>query len=56
MALIRFALKRLAVSAGLLLAVSFLIFGLLQLAPGSVLTTLLGGEDASEEQIAALTR
>lgn len=56
MALIRFTLKRLAVSAGLLLAVSFLIFGLLQLAPGSVLTTLLGGEDASEEQIAALTR
>jgi peptide/nickel transport system permease protein len=56
MALIRFVLKRIATSSVLLLMVSFLIFGLLQLAPGSVLTTLLGGQDASKEQIAALTR
>ncbi|WP_283134122.1 ABC transporter permease [Rhizohabitans arisaemae] len=51
-----FVLRRLAAGGGLLVAVSFLIFSLLHLAPGSPLTSLLGGQDASDEQIAALVR
>ncbi|MGW4031534.1 ABC transporter permease [Streptomyces sp. NPDC004838] len=54
--MMRFIGRRLVASVGLVAVVSFLVFTLLHLSPGSPLTTLLGGQDASEEQIAAVVR
>lgn len=50
----RVILTRLAVSVILLLVVSFVVFSLLALAPGSIETTLLGARPASPELIAAI--
>lgn len=49
------AARRLAATAASLLLLSLLLFGLLHLAPGSALTTLLGPRQATPDQIAALT-
>lgn len=50
----RTVLSRVAASGVLLLVVTFLVFSLLALAPGSIETTLLGARPASPELIAAI--
>ncbi|MGR0218723.1 ABC transporter permease [Agromyces sp. ZXT2-6] len=55
MSILAYALKRLASLALVLLVTSFIVFGLLYLAPGSPLSFLLGPRGGTEEQIAAVT-
>ncbi len=54
MLLVVFLLRRFAGMAVVLVVVSFLVFGLLALSPGSVLATLLGTQPASPELVAAI--
>lgn len=49
-----FLAKRLAAMVGVLFVVSLLIFGLLALSPGSIVSTLIGTRPATPELIAAL--
>lgn len=51
-----FIAKRLAGAAFLLLVVSFLVFSLFALTPGSVLATLLGGRASTPELVSSLTK
>jgi peptide/nickel transport system permease protein len=51
---LRFLTKRLLVAALLLVAVSFLVFTLLAISPGSAETTLLAGRPATPETVAAI--
>lgn len=55
MTVLSYALKRLGGLVVVLLVTSFLVFGLLYLAPGSPLAFLLGPRGGSPEQIAAVT-
>lgn len=52
MSVLRFLTKRLATLFVVMLAASFLVFSLMELAPGSPLTFLLGNRSATPEQIA----
>ncbi|MEU4233716.1 ABC transporter permease [Nonomuraea sp. NPDC026600] len=52
--MLTFLLKRIASILGVLLLVSFLIFGLLALSPGSIVSTLIGTRPATPELVAAL--
>lgn len=54
MLILGFLAKRLAAIAASLLGVSFLVFAMLYLSPGSVLTTLLGPRPATPAEIAAV--
>jgi peptide/nickel transport system permease protein len=54
MALLRFLLRRAATLVVVTLAASFLVFSLMDLAPGSPLTFLLGNRSATPEQVAAV--
>lgn len=54
--MLAFIAKRLAVSALLLVVISLLVFGLLQLSPGSVVTTLLGGRASTPDAIREITQ
>ncbi len=51
---VRFLVRRLAASAAVVLVVSFGIFGLLYLAPGSIVHTLLGTRPVSPATVAAI--
>lgn len=55
MGILIFLGRRLAGMAGIMVAVSLLVFGLLALSPGSTLAMLLGGRPASPEVVQALT-
>ncbi|WP_313812903.1 ABC transporter permease [Glutamicibacter sp.] len=55
MQLTKFMLKRLGGLAIVLLVTSFLVFGLLYIAPGSPLSFILGPRGGTEEQIAKVT-
>lgn len=52
MAVLKFVAKRLATLLVVMLAASFLVFSLMELAPGSPLTFLLGNRSATPDQIA----
>lgn len=52
MAVLKFVAKRLATLVVVMLAASFLVFSLMELAPGSPLTFLLGNRSATPDQIA----
>lgn len=54
MPIARFLAKRLAAMILILLVISVLLFSLLDLAPGSVVATLLGNQPATPETIAAI--
>lgn len=54
MTVLRFLGRRAAALAAMLVAVSFLVFGLLHLAPGDVVRNLLGSRPASPESVAAV--
>src|SRR5579875_52051 len=55
MVIVLFVLKRLAGMAAVLLVVTFLVFSLLTLSPGSVVATLLGTRPATPQAVAAIT-
>jgi peptide/nickel transport system permease protein len=55
MPIVLYVARRLAVMAGTLLGVSFMIFSLLAIAPGSPVSALLGGRPPSPGQVQALT-
>ena len=49
----RYVIKRLLLLIPVIIGVSFMIYFIMDLAPGNIITQLVG-EDATEEQIAAL--
>ncbi|MGX7681565.1 ABC transporter permease [Jatrophihabitans sp. DSM 45814] len=53
--MLRFAVRRLMAVAGLLIVVSFMIFGLLQITPGSPIDALLGNRPRTTELVQSLT-
>ena len=54
MLLLTFLARRLAAIAASLLVLSFLVFSMLYLSPGSVVATLLGSRQTTPEQVAAI--
>jgi len=55
MAIVLYVARRLAVTVGTLLGVSFMIFSLLAIAPGSPVTALLGGRPPTPGLVRAIT-